>query len=217
MDSKLARARQVLAVAESRLGIVSANRQADFSDAYSVPSFWEAVLPHGLLRRGVLSVEGSFSGGIALAGCASQAGAWVISIGRDGDDPSFLLDSGIDLERFAYVDAREDVSVRVVSVATSGFGVVMLGDMPLSDRERSVLLSQALAHDCLIIAPHWKRASAGVQCRLLGVSGISGGEGHISHVNYEMSSRYGSARMSFTRTGWEGAATQAQLRLVEVA
>ncbi|MCM3906671.1 hypothetical protein [Trueperella bernardiae] len=224
---KLATARKALAAAEMRAGlrVVRAQEvQAQevqaggtlsgevASDAFSVPSHLVAALPHGLIRRGVVSVEGSPFLLTFLAALLSGQEAWIAFLGAPDVGWACAERLGLDMGRVVAVPRIEAQGARVVSAAIDGFDAVVLGDVSLDARERRVLHRRAMSKGALLLAMNWPQASVGMRCRLVGVRGLE--EGHISGVDYEIATRWGSASVRYERDGWEPARYEGGLRAV---
>lgn len=181
-------------------------------DAYPVPEYLAPVFPHGMARGAPVEVSGSCALPLLLAGAASQQGAWVAFVGAANIGWAMADHSGLDRSRVAYIPDVPAQGAQVAGAAVDGFDVVVLGaGVNLDRREKRVLDRRARTKNTLLICSNWESATMKVSCQLDGIGGISRGRGHISTMSYVVSSRYGSARLSYSERGWgtdhAGAAT----------
>lgn len=216
---RLAIARKALAVAETRAGLrvvrtpVGGEPSGEVaSDAFSLPRHLSTVLPHGLIRRGVVSVEGSPFLLTFLAAILSQQKAWIAFLGTPDVGWACAERLGMEMSRVVAVPRVDVQGARVVSAAIDGFDVVVVGDISLDARERRVLHRRAVAKGSLLLATKWPQGSLRIGCRLSGVRGLE--EGHISGVDYEIATRWGSVAVRYGRDGWEPVRYESGLSLV---
>lgn len=206
MNDRLVLARQALAAAEQKAGLRAVSTHeagAVAHDAYDVPDFLVDAFPRGLVCGTPMSLRGSQAGAALLAGIASQHGAWVAFLGVADVGWSLIDASGIARERFAYVPDIKVQGPQVVSAAVEGFDVVVVGDVALDRQEQRVLERRVRTRNCIFIAlGRWWAPATQLECTFGGVRGISGGIGHIRHIDYELSSPDGVARLSYDQRGW---------------
>ncbi|VEI12361.1 hypothetical protein [Trueperella bialowiezensis] len=206
---KLAIARTVLAQAEQRAGLhvlrsetpqAQLNGEVAASD-YHVPQYLQAALPHGIPRRGVVSIRGSNFFALVLAGIASKQNAWVVFLGAPDVGWACAEHLGLQVHRIAHVPNVASQGAQVVSAAIDGFDVVVIGNVVLDARERRVLHRRALSKGTLLIAMNWPHANLEVSCEQLAGRGIEGGIGHVRCVDYAIATRRGTSQISHGADG----------------
>jgi hypothetical protein len=202
---RLARAREVLAGAEARLGVVR-----DFAfvgptpvgpapvgaepGAEAIPGTFPAgrvlpldddvaaLLPGGVLRRGtVVSVEGSTSLVLAILARASREGSWAAIVGLPHVGVVSAARRGIDLSRLALIPHPGPEAATVAAACVDGMDIVVLGSrLAMSDADRRRLVARARERGVVILSvgPH---PATHVALRVLRSewSGLGAGEGRL--------------------------------------
>ncbi|QOQ38775.1 hypothetical protein [Trueperella pecoris] len=211
MVDRLAIAQKALAEAEARAGLRvvragEAGRRATVAgevsaDAFPVPAYLAGALPQGLMRRGVVNVQGSSFLMSLLAAVASRQGAWIAVLADPEMGWSCAESLGVDTSRVAVVEKVEANSARVVSAAVDGFDVVIVGNVALDNRERRVLQRRTLSQGALLLGRGWVHASLNVECQLVGMHGVTKGRGHIRAADYQILTPWGQARVRYSDGG----------------
>ncbi|MDN4473108.1 hypothetical protein [Demequina zhanjiangensis] len=176
-DDRLAAARAALKEVEARVGVAR-----DASErAWRVDDEWNALLPDGLPRGRVVSVAGSTSLLLALAGQASREGAWVAAVGMPTVGVVAAARRGIDLSRLALVPEPGLQAAAVVGLCLEGVDVVMTGDrLAMSDSDRRRLASRAREQGALLLAVGaWPGAELSLEVERVRWSGLGAGDGRL--------------------------------------
>ncbi|MDP9799957.1 hypothetical protein J2S49_000033 [Arcanobacterium wilhelmae] len=196
MNAKLAAARAALAVAEDRLGISSAR-----TDGYAVPRYLSAVFPRGVVKGQAYVASGSPMLPYLLAGAAAQAGAWVAMVGIGNVSWSATDACGIERERLAYIPHVDSFGPQVISALVDSFDVLLVGEVGMSSRQARSLERRVRSRGKVVIAPRWPEGE-NVSMHLASVEGLRDGRGHISSMDYDISSQFGHVRVSYARGVW---------------
>lgn len=205
---RLARARKVLQEAEQRAGLrivragnnLAANPAGEVEvDSFALPEYLKNAFPNGLARKGVVGVAGSFVAQLLLASLASKQGAWVAFLGVKDVGWCAAESMGLNLERTVYVPEFGRQGGRAIAAVVDGFDVAVIGETNLSPRERKVVERRALARDCLVICD-WSAPK--VWCQLVNVGGAEKSSGHISRLDYRISTKWGESCVRYERGGW---------------
>lgn len=177
-ESRLAAARAALKAAEVRMG---ADREAWGAPTLPLAASLEALLPHGLRRGQVISVEGSTSLLLALAGEASREGSWAAIVGMPQVGVLAAARRGIDLARLALIPHPGTHAPAVLGTCVDGMDVVMVGQgLALSDADRRRLAARARERGSVIVAAGpWPAAHVSLTVERSRWSGLGAGEGRL--------------------------------------
>lgn len=109
-----------------------------------VPDALVPLVPSGGLRRGsVTQVAGSVTLLLDVAAAACRDGAWCAVVGMPDLGLAAAGETGLPLERMAFVPRPGPDTSAVLSAAVDGFDVVVVGDAPhLVDRDRRQISSR---------------------------------------------------------------------------
>ncbi len=176
-DDRLAAARAALKEVEARVGVARDGSER----AWKVDEPWRALLPDGLPRGRVVSVTGSTSLLLALAGQVSSEGAWVAAVGMPTVGVVAAARRGIDLSRLALVPEPGLQAAAVVGLCLEGVDVVMTGDrLAMSDSDRRRLASRAREQGALLLsAGSWPGAELSLTVERVRWSGLGAGDGRL--------------------------------------
>ncbi|WP_084126362.1 hypothetical protein [Demequina sp. NBRC 110054] len=174
---RLAAARAALKEVEARVGVA----RDDSDRAWPVDQAWSALLPDGLPRGRVVSVCGSTSLLLALAGQASQRGAWAAAVGMPAVGVVAARRRGIDLSRLALVPEPGVQAAAVLALCLEGVDVVMTGErLALSEADRRRLASRAREQGALLLsAGPWAGAELSLDVERVRWSGLGAGDGRL--------------------------------------
>ncbi len=174
---RLAAARAALKEVESRVGVA----RDDSRRIWPVEEAWRALLPEGLPRGRAVSVNGSTSLLLALAGQASQQGAWVAAVGMPTVGVVAARRRGIDLARLALVPSPGVQAAAVIALCLEGVDVVMVGErLALSGPDRRRLTSRAREQGALLLsASPWEGAEVSLDVERVRWSGLGAGDGRL--------------------------------------
>ncbi|WNM23211.1 hypothetical protein [Demequina capsici] len=176
-DDRLAAARAALKEVEARVGVAR-----DVSErAWRVDEQWRMLLPEGLPRGRVVSVSGSTSLLLALAGQASRQGAWSAAVGMPSVGVVAAARRGMDLSRLALVPEPGMQAAAVIGLCLEGVDVVMAGErLVLSESDRRRLASRTREQDALMLSVGpWPGAELSLSVERVRWSGLGAGDGRL--------------------------------------
>lgn len=175
---RLARARAALASVQTRVGT-----SRDRWDAPTLPlaASLAQVLPGGLRRGQIVSVEGATSLVLALVAEASREGSWAAMIGMPQVGVVAAARRGIELARLALVPHPGQHAAAVAGACVDGMDVVVLGPrLALSDADRRRLGARARERGSVIVsAGPWAGAHVSVAVESSRWSGLGAGDGRL--------------------------------------
>lgn len=175
---RLARARAALTAVESRVG---SGREGWDSPTLPLATSLSEVLPGGLRRGQVVSVEGSTSLMLALAARASAEGSWTVAIGMPSLGIVAAARRGIELHRLALVPHPGVNVAAVAGACVDGMDVVLCGPgLALSDADRRRLVARARERGSVIVAAgSWAGAHARLVVEASRWEGLGAGDGRL--------------------------------------
>ncbi|BDZ61212.1 hypothetical protein GCM10025873_10030 [Demequina sediminis] len=150
VEARIAKARAALGEVQLRVGT-----SRDRWEAPTLPlaTGLDAVLPQGLRRGQVISVEGSTSLMLALAAAASAAGSWTAVVGIPSLGVVAAARRGLDLARVGLIPHPGVQAAAAAGACIDGMDVVLLGEgLALSDSDRRRLASRARERGVVMIA-----------------------------------------------------------------
>lgn len=175
---RLAAARLALAAVETRVGTT---REAGDSPRLPLTETLEPLLPEGLQRGTVASVEGSTSLMLALAAGASREGSWTAIVGMPAVGIVAAARRGIDLARLVLVPHPGSQAVEAAGACVDGMDVTLLGPrLALSDQDRRRLAARARERGSVILASGpWTGAHLTLAVERSAWRGLGAGEGRL--------------------------------------
>lgn len=176
--TRLARARAALASVHQKVGV---DRVPDEAPALPLAEALETLLPQGLRRGQVVSVEGATSLMLALGAAASAAGSWTAIVGLPRVGVVAAARRGIELSRLALMPNPGVQAAQVVGACVDGMDVVMLGPrLTLSHADRRRLASRARERgSVLIVAEQWDGANVSLTVEGSRWRGLGSGDGRL--------------------------------------
>lgn len=175
---RLAAARQALAAVESRVGTT---REAGDRPRLPLAEVVRPLLPDGLARGMVVSVDGSTSLMLALAARASQEGSWTAVLGMPAVGVVAAARRGMDLARLVLVPHPGTHMVEAAGAAVDGMDITLVGPRAaLSDADRRRLASRARERGSVIVAAGpWQGAHASLRVERSAWRGLGAGDGRL--------------------------------------
>jgi hypothetical protein len=178
VEARIAKARAALGEVQLRVGT-----SRDRWEAPTLPlaTGLDAVLPQGLRRGQVISVEGSTSLMLALAAAASAAGSWTAVVGIPSLGVVAAARRGLDLARVGLIPHPGVQAAAAVGACIDGMDVVLLGEgLALSDSDRRRLASRARERGVVMIAGGaWTGAHVSLTVVGSRWSGLGAGDGRL--------------------------------------
>lgn len=182
-EARLAAARAALTEVQTRIG---AEREGGERVPLPLAESLEQLLPSGLRRGSVLSVVGSTSLVLALAGEASREGSWVAIVGMPQVGLVAAARRGIDLGRLALVPHPGAQAATAAAACVDGMDLVVLGSgLALSDADRRRLGARARERGSVLLVAGQADAKAWPGTRVEFVvessrwSGLGAGDGRL--------------------------------------
>lgn len=175
--TRLEAARAALAQVEARVGVT---REAG-ERAWPLTEPWSELLPSGLPRGRVVSVESSTSLLLALAGQASEQGAWTAVVGMPAFGAVAAARRGVELSRLALIPHPGAQAAEVIGLCLEGVDVVLAGPrLALSDADRRRVAARARERGALILAvAPWAGADVALTVERVRWAGLGAGEGRL--------------------------------------
>ncbi len=175
---RLAAARAALSAVETRVG---ASRQAGDRARLPLDDLLSELLPDGLARGSVISVEGSTSLMLALAATASHQGSWTAILGMPAVGVVAAARRGFDLGRLVLVPHPGTQVVEAAGAAVDGMDVTLVGPrVALSEADRRRLASRARERGSVILAAGpWTGAHTTMTVERSAWRGLGAGEGRL--------------------------------------
>ncbi|GAA5519312.1 hypothetical protein Lsed01_01753 [Demequina sediminis] len=178
VEARIAKARAALGEVQLRVGT-----SRDRWEAPTLPlaTGLDAVLPQGLRRGQVISVEGSTSLMLALAAAASAAGSWTAVVGIPSLGVVAAARRGLDLARVGLIPHPGVQAAAAAGACIDGMDVVLLGEgLALSDSDRRRLASRARERGVVMIAGGaWAGAHVSLTVVESRWSGLGAGDGRL--------------------------------------
>lgn len=178
VEARIAKARAALGEVQLRVGT-----SRDRWEAPTLPlaTGLDAVLPQGLRRGQVISVEGSTSLMLALAAAASAAGSWTAVVGIPSLGVVAAARRGLDLARVGLIPHPGVQAAAAAGACIDGMDVVLLGEgLALSDSDRRRLASRARERGVVMIAGGaWTGAHVSLTVVESRWSGLGAGDGRL--------------------------------------
>ena len=177
-EERLAAARAALGEVQARMG---ASREGGERAPLPLAASVAELLPGGLRRGTVLSVSGSTSLVLALAGEASREGSWVAIVGMPHVGLVAAARRGVDLARLALVPHPGAQAATAIAACIDGMDLVILGDrLALSDAERRRLAARARERGSVLLsAATWPGARIEMLVESSQWSGLGAGDGRL--------------------------------------
>ncbi len=177
-ESRLEAARAALASVEGRVGTT---REAWDSPQLPLASALAPLLPRGLRRGQVVSVEGSTSLLLALAAQASNEGSWMSIVGMPQVGVLAASQRGVDLSRLALVPHPGTQAPAALGALVDGMDVVIVGQgLALSDADRRRLGARARERGSVLLASGaWPGAHVQLTVERSRWSGLGAGDGRL--------------------------------------
>ncbi len=212
VNNRLALAQRVLAEAERNAGVRPVKEPVVYHNVYDVPQYLLPVFPHGIAKGSIVEIAGSMSIGVMLAGIVARQGAWVACVGMPSWGWSLANASGISLHRCVTIPYVSQHSAQVMSAVIDGFDVVIAPSTLIPHRQQRILERRVRARSGVLFSlGSWAGSTGQVHGVMRDASGeILKNERHvaeigpISHIDYEVSSWWGSALVRFSHAGWGG-------------
>lgn len=111
------------------------------------------LLPHGLRRGSAITVVGSTSLMLALAGEASRQGSWIAMVGMPHVGVVAAARRGVDLARLALVPHPGAQAASALAACVDGMDVVLVGQrLALSDADRRRITARVRERGGVLIA-----------------------------------------------------------------
>jgi hypothetical protein len=181
-EERLAAARAALGEVQARIGAArEGGERAPLPLAASVAE----LLPGGLRRGTVLSVSGSTSLVLALAGEASREGSWVAIVGMPHVGLVAAARRGVDLARLALVPHPGAQAATAAAACIDGMDLVILGPrLALSDADRRRLAARARERGSVLLSAGvagvaWPGARIEMAVEFAQWSGLGAGDGRL--------------------------------------
>jgi len=178
MQTRLDRARAALGAVHQKVGV---DRTPDEAPALPLADVLSDLMPQGLRRGQVVSVEGSTSLMLALGSAASAQGSWTAIVGLPRVGVVAAARRGIELSRLALMPHPGVQAAQVVGACVDGMDVVMLGPrLALSHADRRRLASRARERgSVLIVAEPWDGANVSLTVEGSRWRGLGSGDGRL--------------------------------------
>ena len=177
-QARVAAVRAALSAVETRTG---ADRKATEGGGFPVAPALRDLLPQGLRRGQVTTVEGSTSLMLALASQASREGAWMAMIGMPSVGVLAAARRGVDLSRLALIPHPGLQAPATLGACLDGMDLVMVGrGVALSDADRRRLAARAKERGCAVVAQgSWSGAHVVLAAERSRWRGLGAGEGRL--------------------------------------
>ena len=183
----MAAARAALGTVQARMGTArEGGERAPLPLTESVAT----LLPHGLRRGTAITVAGSTSLMLALAGEASRQGSWIAMVGMPHVGVVAAARRGVDLARLALVPHPGAQAASALAACIDGMDVVLVGQrLALSDADRRRITARVRERGGVLIA-----------------AGAGAGQGGAGQGGAGQGSAWPGARMELTveSTRWTG-------------
>ena len=141
--TRLAAARAALMTVEARMG---SDRKVTEGPVLALEDALVPLLPRGLRRGQVVSVEGSTSLMLALVARASLEGAWTAMVGMPNVGVLAATRRGLNLARVALIPYPGVQAPATLGACIDDIDIVMVGQgLALSDADRRRLAARASA------------------------------------------------------------------------
>ncbi|WP_084129798.1 hypothetical protein [Demequina sp. NBRC 110055] len=175
---RLAAARAALSSVEARVGTT---RQAGERPRLPLDDLLSGLLPEGLTRGSVISVDGSTSLMLALAATASREGSWTAVLGMPAVGVVAAARRGLDLARLVLVPHPGTQIVEAAGAAVDGMDITLVGARTaLSEADRRRLASRARERGSVILAAGpWAGAHTTMTVERSAWRGLGAGEGRL--------------------------------------
>lgn len=177
-ETRLARARAALGAVHQKVGV---DRTPDEAPALPLADVLSELMPQGLRRGQVVSVEGSTSLMLALGSAASERGSWTAIVGLPRVGVVAAARRGIELSRLALMPHPGVQAAQVVGACVDGMDVVMLGPgLVLSHADRRRLATRARERgSVIIVAEPWEGAHVALKVESSHWRGLGSGDGRL--------------------------------------
>lgn len=184
-QERLAHAREALQGVEVRMG---APREAPAAAVACAPAFRD-LLPQGLRRGQVVSVQGSTSLMLALTDQALSDGAWVAIVGMPDVGVMAAARRGIDLTRVALIPQPGAQAGAIMGACIDGMDVVVVGErVALSHADRRRIGARARERGSIIVAAGvWPGAHVSFQVLSHEWRGVGAGDGRLREREIQVS------------------------------
>lgn len=176
--TRLAAARAALRTVEARMG---SDRKAEEGPVLALEEALVPLLPRGLRRGQVISVEGSTSLMVALVARASLEGAWTVMVGMSNVGVLAAARRGLDLTRVALIPYPGVQAPAALGACIDDIDIVMVGQgLALSDADRRRLAARARESGCVVVAAgQWPGAHLQLTVNGSRWTGLGAGEGRL--------------------------------------
>ena len=203
---RLEYARTVLHQAETASGLA----RVEDKGGWETPDVLHPILPS--LTPGVITITGSATILLALAGHASTQGAWIALLGLPWVGWGAANEHGLDLSRTAHIPNPGPRAADVLTALADGFDIIAIGNLKLGARDERAIAQRVRARGATILASDWSTPSTVLRAESIGADGYSGGVGHVKTLRFQVSS--GVSRSSCLWTGEELVSAPRALRAV---
>lgn len=178
VQTRLAHAREALASVHRKVGV---DRVPHEAPELPLADALETLLPQGLRRGQVVSVEGATSLMIALVAEASREGSWTAMIGMPSVGMVAAARCGVELARLALIPHPGTQAPAVAGACIDGMDVVVLGPrLALSDADRRRLAARARERGAVLIsAGPWVGAHVSLTVTESHWRGLGAGDGRL--------------------------------------
>ncbi len=176
--TRLAAARAALMTVEARMG---SDRKVTEGPVLALEDALVPLLPRGLRRGQVVSVEGSTSLMLALVARASLEGAWTAMVGMPNVGVLAATRRGLNLARVALIPYPGVQAPATLGACIDDIDIVMVGQgLALSDADRRRLAARARESGCVVIATgRWPGAHLQLSVEGSRWGGLGAGEGRL--------------------------------------
>lgn len=177
-QTRLDRARAALGAVHQKVGV---DRVPEEVPALPLAEVLSGLLPQGLRRGQVVSVEGATSLMLALGAEASAQGSWTAIVGLPQVGVVAAARRGIELSRLALMPHPGMQAAQVVGACVDGMDVVMLGpSLVLSHADRRRLATRARERGSVIISSDpWEGAHVALKVESSHWKGLGSGDGRL--------------------------------------
>lgn len=177
-QTRLTRARAALGAVHQKVGV---DRVPGEAATLPLADAMVTLLPQGLRRGQVVSVEGSTSLMLALAAEASRVGSWTGIVGLPRVGVVAAARRGIELSRLALMPSPGVQAAQVVGACVDGMDVVMLGSrLVLSHADRRRLATRARERGSVILVGEaWEGANVSLRVESSQWRGLGSGDGRL--------------------------------------
>lgn len=177
-EARLAAARAALGAVQARMGT---EREGGTRAPLPLAEQVATLLPQGLRRGTAITVAGSTSLMLALAGEASREGSWIAMVGMPHVGVVAAARRGVDLARLALVPHPGAQAASALAACVDGMDVVLVGQrLALSDADRRRITARVRERGAVLLATGaWPGARMELTVESTRWTGLGAGDGRL--------------------------------------